>query len=37
MTTELSARAKDLETARERAHELYKKNLIERMKRKNGT
>jgi HK97 family phage prohead protease len=37
MTTELSARAKDLETARARAHELYKKNLLERMKRKNGT
>ena len=37
MTTELSARAKDLEAARERAHELYKKNLLERMKRKNGT
>ena len=37
MTTELSARAKDLEAARERAHEIYKKNLLERMKRKNGT
>lgn len=37
MTTELSARAKDLEAARARAHEIYKKNLLERMKRKDGT
>ena len=37
MTTELSARAKDLEAEKARAHEIYKKNLIERMKKANGS
>lgn len=37
LTTELSARAKDLEAEKARAHELYKKNLIERMKKANGS
>lgn len=36
LTTELSARAKDLEAEKKRAHDLYKKNLIERMKKAYG-
>lgn len=37
VTTDLHARAKDLEAERARAHELYKQNLLERMKRANGS
>lgn len=37
LTTDLHARAKDLEAERARAHELYKQKLKERMKKANGT
>ncbi|MBQ2434071.1 MAG: HK97 family phage prohead protease [Clostridia bacterium] len=37
MTTDLHARAKDLEAALARAHELYKQNLLERMRNTHGT